>query len=299
MSDWKSNPVITAAISAGVVLSGTLAVCFNYVIPTYLKESQSETLEANKKLQESNEKNTKLEEKIDDYNKTIADKVLKETYDQSLKIRELTSSLELSKSDLENANSKYEEIKKEKDELKSKFFKYTLMNSFMYGSPLPIGYTKIKIGSSLNDFYQTYSKPEINNDSDEGYLSIKPSTGVIGNISYKFNKNSKKLESISLTKRVDVSMGLDEFQMLDDLDLASVLTDVLGKPFTCDDKPKFKYWKLSDDSGYIFNMGNSFHYLILANGLSPAIWPRSCPPNHIKASREDFFPHVFPKEMPQ
>ncbi|REC88834.1 hypothetical protein [Pantoea ananatis] len=299
MSDWKSNPAVAAAIAAGVVLSGTLTVCYTYVIPTYLKESQNETLETKNKLKESNEKNTTLEKKIDDYNKNFAEKVLKETYGLSVKILELTSSLEIAKSETSAANAKYAEAIKEKEKIQERFFKYTLINSFMSDSPLPIGYNKIRIGSSLSDFYKTYAKPEIDNDSDEGYLSVKPSTGVIGEISYKFNKKNLTVESISLTKREDLNLEEDEFNILNDLDISSILTDVIGKPLTCDEKPKFKYWRLNDNSGYIFNMGNNFHYLILANGLTPAIWPRSCPPNHIKTVGEDFFPHIFPNELPQ
>lgn len=298
MTDWKSNPVITAAISAGVVLTFTLGVCFTYVLPTYLKESQNEISDIKSKLKESNEKNIKLEGKIDEYNKTVSDKIIKETYNFSVQIRELKSALEVTKLELANANKKVEEEQTAKEDIKNKFFNYTLMNSFMAGSPLPIGYAKIKIGSSLSDFYDTYAKPEIDNDSDEGYLSVKPKTGVIGEISYNFNKKSQTVESISLTRRIGLNLDIEQFKMLNDLDLSTLLTEVIGKPFTCDEKPKFKYWRLVDNSGYIFNMGNEFHYLILANGLSPAIWPRSCPPNHIETPREEFFPHVFPKGMP-
>jgi len=299
MADWKSNPVITAVISGGLIFTGTLAACFTYFIPTYLKESQNETSEIKKQLKVSNDKNIKLESKIDEYNKTVSENVLKETYNLSLQIRELKSELEISKLELANANKKYDEAEKGKNDIKNKFFHYTLMNGFMAGSPYPIGYSKIKIGSSISDFNQAYSKPEINSDSDEGYLSIKPSSGVIGEISYKFSKKTQTVESISFTRRVGLSLDIDDFRMLNDLDLASLLTDVIGKPFTCDEKPKYKYWELSDGSGNIFSLGTPFHYIILANGLSPAIWPHDCPPNHMQTSSENFFPHVFPEGTPQ
>lgn len=45
MSDWKNNPTITAIVADSIVLTTTLFVVYNYVIPVYQLSVKNTILE--------------------------------------------------------------------------------------------------------------------------------------------------------------------------------------------------------------------------------------------------------------
>lgn len=229
MTDWKNNPAIVAIASGSIVLTTTLFVVFNYVMPVYQQA----------------DKNTISELKLDKKTQETTLATNKE------KINSLTT---------ENAKLKIESQK-----FKDLLLTLSTTSAFQKGQSLPIGFAKVYPGMKLSDVHNNYNKLQII-PSDRGtYLTINVNIGGIGQIVYyaSDNQTPDRITHIFVSKPrklfgfSDADRALEK--SIENISLFDLLKESLGEPIKCGkesyiwhtkNSPYYTYFNLSENDSY-------------------------------------------------
>ncbi|MGC0910158.1 hypothetical protein [Pantoea agglomerans] len=248
MSDWKDHPAIISIISGCAVLTISFAFIFNYVIPVMKEDDQNKIKSLNGDIDKKNEKIKFLLGK---------DEIIKE------KDHEITF-LKQNINDRIDAN----------DNLKLKYFDYTVKNSFSFNSPYPTGYAKIRPHDTIEQFLDVYKLPQIQATPDRNYYSIKTEDTYIDEITYYFDDNNERITHIAF----DVRDGIKELEENKVGAYASNLKDVLqnnlGVGKTCHNDT-YRYW-ISSDKKTVTYMKESLSYMVMYSEFTPTNWPNDC-----------------------
>lgn len=237
MSDWKNNPAIAAIIAGSVVLTTTLLVTFNYVLPVYQQADKNAITELKSGL-ETQKKNTENYE------------------DQKKKLTEENSLLK-------------SEVAGYKDYL----LNLSLASVFQRGVPLPVGFAKIYPGMKLDSVYDTYEKVKILPGKSGGYLEVRPNISALGSIIYYAgdDENPNLITHIFVHKyEVYFPSNKEEEQLessIEKLSLLDFLTENLGVAEVCGTTGHF--WHLPKEQYYIYySSDDSDEYSIWLKGKS-------------------------------
>lgn len=231
MSDWKNNPAIAAIVAGSVVLTTTLLVVYNYVMPVY-QQADKNTI---------SELKIKLETQENRFNK------------KDLELNQMTSVNKTKINNLENVNkSLIDEIKNYKLFL----LRLSLSSIFQKDQPLPIGYSKVLPGEHLGDVYNAYNKIRIKLGKNGNPLKVSVNAGGIGDVEYftSDEDNPTLITHIFVSKYYKYYPRTDEDEAIMTLaksvSLLDFLTENLGHPVKCGQHGNI--WPSKEKPIYVF-----------------------------------------------
>lgn len=240
MSDWKNNPAIAAIAAGSIVLTTTLLVVYNYVLPVYQLADRNTIAELKLDKAHQNEKNQKQQNEFKQIG--LANKA---------RIDSLTS---------EN-----EQLTKEIKNLKSNILKLSLSSFFQKNSSLPFGYSKVTPGMHIGDVYNYYEKPRILTSESGSYLKIILNTAGIGDITYYAGDDERPdlITHIFVNKYTRYFTHSEEdrelISSIEKLSLLDFLSENLGTPEKCGAKsyiwhseksPYYTFFTSDEDDSY-------------------------------------------------
>ncbi|UAN30261.1 hypothetical protein [Enterobacter sp. JBIWA005] len=272
MSDWKSNPIITAFIAGSAVLTTTLFIVFTYVIPVYQKEDHNKIID----LQKNIENKELLINELTNKNNSSVEK----------KDNEITILNNFKNSEIKKIQSERDSAVEKLDNMQ-KFLSFSkLSNLYQKGALLPIGYDGISIGDDRESLIKYYGTPRAITDEDYGYISVKYGYGGIDHIVYYFSSRSKnpkdKISHIVVFKENTLTLDKEKRKFLENLSLKDFLINNFGSITPCQER--FYIWDLTPKDVVIYyDDKNNDTYEIYGTKSYPSLFNEDCINEHLKA----------------
>ncbi|MBQ0367856.1 hypothetical protein [Providencia rettgeri] len=255
MSDWKNNPAVTAIISGSIVLTTTLLVVFNYVLPVYQQADKNTIAELKLKL----------------------DTQLKSTSAYKEQESKNTSAYKEQVNNLTNENTS---LKSEINGYKDYLLKLSFTSAFQRNNPLPIGYSKILPGMKLSSVFDNYEKVRVFPGKSGQYLTVKPNFSGLGDITYYIGSSTKSdIISHIYIRKYSIYPFTDEERQtqshIDKLSLLDFLNENLGSSETCGNNGHF--WRFNNAPYYVFfSADEPDEYSIWLNDRAAATIEQEC-----------------------
>ncbi|MFY7549584.1 hypothetical protein ACOTXY_13715 [Enterobacter cloacae complex sp. BZL2001] len=268
MADWKNNPWIVAVISGSAVLTTTLFIVFNYVIPTYQKEDSNKISELQIKVDSKNEL---IKQITQESNKTATEK------DSDLHTLSAFKNSEINKlkGDLTSKSTELNELKK--------LMQFQRLGAlYQKGSYLPIGYDAIDIGASRDSIFKFYGSPRVMPDPKYGYISINYGQGGIDHIVYylkdkkgKINNKGDVVSHIAVFKENEITIDRERKTFLENLSLKDFLISNLGYIEPC--KNDYYVWHFPNKKiAVYYDDSEGDRYLIYDDNFASANFDEEC-----------------------
>ena len=148
-------------------------------------------------------------------------------------------------------------------------------NTFIAGSPYPIGLASIKLGMSIEEIEREIPKARIK--KEKRYWSIDAPGSIIESVTLYWDTKAEKSVVSFLTFWLNKDVAKDpDF-------LKQKLTHVLGSP--TESNPGYFEWRLSDGTGVFFGRNEELHgriYMVMGSGYRPGDWPSPIATGSIK-----------------
>lgn len=190
-------------------------------------------------------------------------------------IKELKEKNKKSQQELNDKENKLTNLDAEYKYLKTNFQLLSYSNTFQFGSPFPMSYSKIIPGSSLEDFYKTYKKPEIITNKNSSYLTLNTKSGAIGSITYYIDSDSKKISHMLLIKRSPSYINEKNDDTLRNLSLFDLLDNTLGKSTSCEGTDYIS-WKIPQLNLVAYADSTQNSYTVFPKEYRPIYLPEKC-----------------------